>query len=184
MEFGKRLRLLRKEKNLTLRELEKQTGISYSALGKYERDERQPDFDTLEKLADYFDVSIDWLLARTNIRTYDEHVFFEDVGDLSSKLKIIPKEYRREIVDAIDALYLLINRQISDNTLEKLVIINEFISSLNWFDMGVFGDNLFETYDFSNPTEIIKFHSKFNNRMSELSNELLDQNISSNKFRK
>jgi len=184
MEFGKRLRLLRKEKNLTLRELEKQTDISYSALGKYERDERQPDFDTLEKLADYFDVSIDWLLGRTNIRTYDEHVFYEDVEDISSKLKIIPKEYRREIVDAIDALYLLINRQISDNTPKKLVIINEMISSINWFDMGVFGEDIFETYDFSNPTEIIKFHSKFNNRMSELSNELLNQNISSDKYKK
>ncbi|MGE7843769.1 helix-turn-helix domain-containing protein [Lysinibacillus sp. NPDC093712] len=39
--------------------------LLYPALGKYEREERQPVFETLEKLADYFDVSIDYLLGRT-----------------------------------------------------------------------------------------------------------------------
>lgn len=93
MAFGKRLRLLRNEKNLTLRELEEQTGITYSALGKYERDERQPDFDTLEKLADHFGVSIDWLLARTDLRTYDEQVFYDDVNHLAEKLTTLePKK--------------------------------------------------------------------------------------------
>lgn len=184
MNFGERLRSLRKDIDYSLRKMADELGISFSALGKYERNEHQPDFDTLEKIAEYFDVSIDWLLGRTNIRTYDEHVFYEDIEDISSKLKIIPKEYRREIVDAIDALYLLINRQISDNTPQKLVIINEMISSINWFDMGVLGEDIFEKYDFSNPTEIIKFHTKFNNRMSELSNELLNQNVSSDKYKK
>lgn len=65
MIFGERLRALRSEKKFTLRELAKELDISFSALGKYERNEHQPDFDTLEKIADYFDVSIDYLLGRT-----------------------------------------------------------------------------------------------------------------------
>ncbi|KEK12994.1 hypothetical protein EP18_03780 [Lysinibacillus sphaericus] len=183
MAFGKRLRLLRNENNLTLRELEKQTGITYSALGKYERDERQPDFDTLEKLADHFDVSIDWLLARTDLRTYDERVFFDDVNHLAEKIKTIPKEYRKSIVNSIDALYLLLNRQIRDDELDKLLIIEDIICSINWFDMGWLRNELGNEYDLSNPTDIIKFHSKFNSTISELSNELLSRNISSHKIK-
>lgn len=66
MSFGERLRALRLEKNFTLRELSKELDISFSALGKYERNEHQPDFETLEKIADYFNVSIDYLLGRNN----------------------------------------------------------------------------------------------------------------------
>lgn len=111
MEFGKQLRLLRKEKNLTLRELEEQTGITYSALGKYERDERQPDFDTLEKLANYFDVSIDWLLGRTTgarsiYNNYVKPVFkvikILEAKNESDQLTLEETELFRTLKDYID----------------------------------------------------------------------------------
>ena len=63
--FGQRLRQLRNEKKLSLRELSKKINLSYSALGKYERGEREPDFHTLEKIADFFNVSLDYLLGRS-----------------------------------------------------------------------------------------------------------------------
>ena len=47
-----RLRELRTEKNLSLRELAEKLELSYSSVGKYERDEAQPSFDILFKLAD------------------------------------------------------------------------------------------------------------------------------------
>lgn len=64
-----RLRELRTEKNLSLRELAEKLELSYSSIGKYERDEAQPSFDILFKLADFFDVSIDYLIGYTDIRT-------------------------------------------------------------------------------------------------------------------
>jgi transcriptional regulator with XRE-family HTH domain len=64
-----RLRELRTEKNLSLRELAEKLELSYSSVGKYERDEAQPSFDILFKLADFFDVSIDYLIGYTDIRT-------------------------------------------------------------------------------------------------------------------
>lgn len=66
MNFGERLRSLRKDIDYSLRRMADELGISFSALGKYERNERQPDFDTLKKIAEYFDVSIDWLLGRSS----------------------------------------------------------------------------------------------------------------------
>lgn len=61
-----RLRLLRTEKKLSLRELGEQLNLSFVTIGQYERGERQPDNNTLVKLADFFGVSLDYLLERTD----------------------------------------------------------------------------------------------------------------------
>ncbi|WP_018592574.1 helix-turn-helix domain-containing protein [Terrisporobacter glycolicus] len=64
--FGSRLRELRIEKDIKQSDLGKIIGISPSTVGMYEREQRFPDKDILNKLADYFDVSVDYLLGRTN----------------------------------------------------------------------------------------------------------------------
>jgi len=64
----KRLVELRKEKKLTQEELASIIGISRSALSLYETNKRQPDFQIICRLADYFDVSVDYLLCRTDER--------------------------------------------------------------------------------------------------------------------
>jgi len=46
--------------------LPKKLGISRAALSHYETDRRQPDYDTLRDIANYFNVSLDYLLGRTN----------------------------------------------------------------------------------------------------------------------
>ena len=66
MDFGTRLTALRKKKKLLQADLAKKIGIARATYGAYEQGTRQPDFETLEKLADYFEVSIDYLLGRTD----------------------------------------------------------------------------------------------------------------------
>ena len=66
MDFGKRLIELREELNLTRDDLANRINITYSALAKYETNKRFPDKETLGKLADYFNVSVDYLLGRTD----------------------------------------------------------------------------------------------------------------------
>lgn len=63
--FARHLKQLRTEKNLLQKDLACILGVSTSAYGFYEQGKRQPDLDTLCKLADYFGVSIDYLLDRT-----------------------------------------------------------------------------------------------------------------------
>jgi transcriptional regulator with XRE-family HTH domain len=41
-------------------------GLNQNSISRYEREERQADYQTLIRFADYFDVSIDYLLERTN----------------------------------------------------------------------------------------------------------------------
>ena len=65
MNFGKRLRQLRKEKGLTQAELAKLLSIGESTVSFYESGKRQPDYETLIRLAEVFYVSVDYLLGRT-----------------------------------------------------------------------------------------------------------------------
>ncbi|WP_199883994.1 helix-turn-helix domain-containing protein [Anaerosinus massiliensis] len=62
-----RLKDLRLSKNLTQKDVAKYINKTTQAYSLYERCERDPDSATLIKLADLFDVSIDYLLGRTNI---------------------------------------------------------------------------------------------------------------------
>lgn len=64
-DFGTNLRALRQQKNMTQQELSDSMGISKSAINMYERGERQPNFETLELIADYFNVNIDFLLGKS-----------------------------------------------------------------------------------------------------------------------
>lgn len=68
-QFDKILKLLRTEKAMSQQDLADALGISKSAINMYERGERQPNFETLESIADYFNVDIDYLLGRTNKTT-------------------------------------------------------------------------------------------------------------------
>lgn len=68
-QFDKVLKLLRNEKNMSQQELADALGISKSSINMYERGERQPNFEVLETIADFFNVDIDYLLGRTNKTT-------------------------------------------------------------------------------------------------------------------
>lgn len=65
--FGQRIVELRKNKGLTQAELANLMGISRSSLSLYEIEKRQPDIDTLNKLASLFKVPIDHLLGNDSI---------------------------------------------------------------------------------------------------------------------
>ncbi|WP_026189013.1 LexA family protein [Orenia marismortui] len=69
MDAGKVLKKLRMEMNLTQKELADKLGITRGAIGHYEQGKRSPDNEMLAKLADFFDVSVDYLLGRTDMRT-------------------------------------------------------------------------------------------------------------------
>lgn len=61
MTFGMVLQGLRKERHLTQEELAKAIGVSRSTVGMYEQGKREPDFETEEKIADFFNVTLNYL---------------------------------------------------------------------------------------------------------------------------
>ena len=64
MEF--RLRSLRKERNISQLKLALDLNMNQNSISRYENREREADYDTLIRFADYFDVSLDYLLERTD----------------------------------------------------------------------------------------------------------------------
>lgn len=64
------LRKLRKEKKISQNELGKILNLSQRTISSYENSERFPDEITLNNIADYFNVSMDYLLGRSKLRSY------------------------------------------------------------------------------------------------------------------
>lgn len=65
MNFSEKLKKLRKDKKITQEELAKIINVERSSIGKYESSNTIPSNDTLIKIATYFNVSIDYLLGKT-----------------------------------------------------------------------------------------------------------------------
>ena len=64
MSLGNRLRKLRQDKGLTQTELANIIGTKKTTISNYETGYSSPDYETLIKLADFFEVSTDYLLGR------------------------------------------------------------------------------------------------------------------------
>lgn len=69
MDISHNLKKLRLEKGLTQIELSKNLNINRATYAHYETGRREPDIETLKLLADYFNVSVDYLLGNSDIKT-------------------------------------------------------------------------------------------------------------------
>lgn len=61
--FPQKLKKARTDTGFTQKEVEEMTHIYQTSLSRYEKGERQPDLETLGILADFYEVSVDWLLG-------------------------------------------------------------------------------------------------------------------------
>lgn len=68
MEFGEFLAKLRREKGCLQKEVAAYLNMTVATISNYEKGVHTPDLNTLAKLADFYDVSTDYLLQRTNYR--------------------------------------------------------------------------------------------------------------------
>jgi len=72
MTLGQRLKQLRTEQKITQKNLGKVFGVAESTISMYESDSRMPDIDAIKSIAEYFNVSTDYLLGRSNVRRFGE----------------------------------------------------------------------------------------------------------------
>lgn len=96
--FGNRLQHLRKAKKISQEVLAEKIGVSKRSIGFWERNEKSPkDIDTLIKLAEFFGVSVDYLLCRIDERNHDLHFICDETG-LSEKAAETLIENRNRIM--------------------------------------------------------------------------------------
>lgn len=67
-KFSERFRLLKEERNITLREISNELNITVPNLSYYMKG-REPNYDTAMKIANYFEVTVDWLIGNSDYRT-------------------------------------------------------------------------------------------------------------------
>lgn len=91
--FGERFKQLRKEKNMTQEGLAKKFFLNKSSISRYEQNKQVPEMDLLKKFADFFDVSVDYLLGRTDIRNPEKELTpeekYPEITDVEEAMKII-----------------------------------------------------------------------------------------------
>lgn len=76
--FGGRLKKLRESKKLTQRQLALTLKVGISTISMYERDEREPSFEIISTLADFFCVDFDYLMGRTDYPTTTDNTLSMD----------------------------------------------------------------------------------------------------------
>lgn len=95
-----RIRELRLEKGLSQEELGKVLNVSGRTIGHYENGSREPTPEALNKLADFFGVTIDYLLCRTDVRSTEKQ-------DAKGKLRTPADASKEPGTDDIKELLLL-----------------------------------------------------------------------------
>lgn len=82
------LKKIRKLRNITIKELASALNLAESTISLYENGRREPDFDTLSKISDFFNVSIDYLLGKEDIDSKPKGIKIPVLGTINAGLPI------------------------------------------------------------------------------------------------
>lgn len=93
VEFAKKLKQLREWKGWSQEELAKRLGVSRSKIGNYEQGTREPDFESLEAIADVFNCSLSFLIESGRLGP-DEWYNVKEVAYLNEAETDIIEKYR------------------------------------------------------------------------------------------
>ena len=111
MEFGKNISALRAERGIYQKELADYLKVSIGTISNYEQGIHNPDYETLCKLADFYGVSIDYLMGRTAIRTCIDELDRQltdnyTIADLLNTTLQLDTASARSLVEYVDMLKL------------------------------------------------------------------------------
>lgn len=102
--LSKRLKLLREEHHISQKELARTLGLSQQTIAKYETDKATPNPDTLKAIVDYFGVTADYLLGRTdnpnNLSNLDD-----DILAISRAAQKMSPDERRKMMNILKASF-------------------------------------------------------------------------------
>ena len=113
--MGNRIKSLRKQHGYTQTELGKIVGVSQTAIISYEKETSLPPIDRLSKMADIFDVSVDYLLGKTDDRSpAKKHDEPPAITDLENELS--------NLILQLNVDNIVLNGKKIDDTTRRLLI--------------------------------------------------------------
>lgn len=128
--FSKRLVALRKERGLTQAELAEAIHSKRTTVSGYETEGKEPDLTTICFLAEYFDVSVDYLLGTTYNRHNEQTVFFNDTANFRKRFNSLPPELRPSVTQALDSFYVLLSRDMQLCNADRLALYQKLFATL------------------------------------------------------
>lgn len=111
--FCDRFKQLHDSSGLTNKQLGDIIGVSEYTISKYRNGTREPSFQILNRIADFFEVSTDYLLERTDIKTVDDSITLNSI-----KTKF--KNYPTSVSGIIDTVFAIITYNGSIENLDAL----------------------------------------------------------------
>lgn len=127
-DFSRIITILRKEKKLSQKEAANDLGISQALLSHYEKGIRECSLDFVIKVADYYEVSTDFLLGRTSERYSEITDISEEISDEKRK-SISQMINKRFIVNSINIIYeylIKINSRKLSNLVSDYLMMNVY----------------------------------------------------------
>ncbi len=97
--FNRILKELRDEKNLTQQELADELGVARMTINFYESNRRTPDIHFAVKAANYFNVSVDYLVGNSNVKSKQDHRYTKDqVNTLEDIIYHLPSSASQDLL--------------------------------------------------------------------------------------
>lgn len=126
-EFSNRLEILIREFGLQKKQLAKELGVSAVAITKYAKGLSMPSFEIISAIADYFNVTVDFLLGRTAIPFLEkDFVYFRPIGKINYSFYIYNKEQEKEKLEG--TLEYIFGLTVWNMELPKdVVALNQFL---------------------------------------------------------
>lgn len=129
-KFSERLISLRKERDMTQNDLARVCKKQRSTVSGYETMGKEPDFDLLCLLADYFGVTTDYLLGRDEEQSHADVVFRNDNTAFKRQYDALPQELKAVVTVTFDSFYVMLSRCMREQNATELVLYRDLIEEL------------------------------------------------------
>lgn len=118
--LGKRIRYLREKYQLSQKQLATRVNLTNAQLSRYELGERKPDPEIIKDIADFFDVSTDYLLGRTDNpdlieEKNEESLLDPELGVFFKEIKNAPEDRQEQLRKIWEIIKSEGNREVEDD---------------------------------------------------------------------
>jgi len=127
--FHARFKQLREEKKMSQAELAKILDLTPQNISYFENG-REPNYKILNQIADYFEVTIDYLLGRTDFKTWKEEKLYKSSLNLYEEVKNLDEKNKQKLLQVMQTMYLFLHKCSESENIEAMDKINELIVML------------------------------------------------------
>ena len=176
--FSNRLYDLRRERRLTQAELATANRLQRSTVSGYETECKEPNFSTLCQLAEFFNVTVDYLLGISETRSPNNIAFANDTINFTAIYNQMPPDIKELLDNALENLYILLSKTVKQKSKIHLELYAELLSILR--EKRAIIHSTVKNNDYKNPltlSTLMTEQSNFKNDICLILDKLLQADM-------